>query len=123
MLPVQTASPAVYVPVVWTGRPPTVALHETCTVAAVVCTRAAIRNDLPARRVAALAAASVTAAAVRVKTLSEPSSRPHAQLNPIGSTADTYRCRPSGLTATALARDSTCPCAHESRRSTSLTQA
>jgi len=122
--PVQTAVPAANAPDVRIVRPAALAVHETSTEPAVVRTDAVIRNGFPARSaVAALGRASEIAAELRVKTLSEPSSRPHAQLMPIGSTADTYRCRASGLTATALARDSTCPCAHESVLSTSLTQA
>jgi hypothetical protein len=120
--PAQTAVPLAYVPVARTARPPAATAHETFTVAAVVRTRAVIRNALPARTTAAaLGPATETDAVLRVKTLSEPSSRPQAQLKPIGSTAETYRWSPSGLIADALALDSTCPCAHESLFSTSLT--
>ena len=64
--------------------------HIPFTSVALVRTRAVIRNVLPARTTAAvLGLASETDAALRVRTLSEPSSRPQAQLNPIGSTADT----------------------------------
>jgi hypothetical protein len=64
--------------------------QETFTADALVRTRAVIRKALPARTTAAvLGAASETDAVLGVKTLSEPSSRPQAQLKPIGSTAET----------------------------------